>query len=165
MTIASPTDIFFDQLRDLKSANEQTDETLPDLVRWSTEPTLAEALGSYHQAIRRHRQEMQAIFAAHSREAGEDVCKAMAGLIEGGNAHLQAAADATVRDILVIAHCNRIGHYLRSAAEVTLAMARKCGLTTEADVIFEVLDRQEDFTWWLSEVSADGFDIELGGIR
>ena len=165
MSIRSSTDVFFDQLKDLKSATELTVQTLPELIGWASEPKLLEALRAYLDATTRHLREITAIFEAHSHEAGSDICKAMAGLIEGGNAHITMAADAIVRDHLLIAHSNRIGHYLRAASEFTLGMARSCALGPETDVIAEKLARHQDFTAWLSEVAAGVFSVEMGGVR
>jgi len=158
-------DVFFDQLKDLKSATEQTAGTLPTLIGWTSEPKLLEAFGAYLEAASRHLNEILAIFEAHGQEHGDDTCKAMAGLIEGGNAHITLASDAVVRDHLLIAHTNRIGHYLRAAAEFTLGMARKCSLDAEVDVISEMLARHQDFTACLKEVGAESFNLQLGKER
>ena len=164
MTIASSTDVFFDQLTDLDSATQQTAQTLPQLIEWSTDPKLREALHAYQSAIARHTNDIQSVFAAHSRQPGNDTCKAIAGLIEGGNAHIQAAGDAIVRDCLIIAHSNRIGHYIRAATEFTLGVARRCRFAPESDTLAEMLARQQDFTSWLAEVAALAFDVEMGGV-
>lgn len=163
--ITSSTDIFFDQLKDLKSATEQTVQTLPELIGWASERKLLEALRAYSDATSRHVREITAIFEAHSHEPGSDICKAMAGLIEGGNAHITMATDVIVRDHLLIAHANRIGHYLRGASEFTLGMARSCGLGPEMDVIAEMLARHQDFTAWMAEVAAGVFNVEIGGVK
>jgi ferritin-like metal-binding protein YciE len=165
MTIATSSDVFFDQLRDLKSATEQTIQTMPDLIGWADHARLREAFDAYHAETSRHLQEILAIFEAHSKDPGKDQCKAVAGLIEGGNAHIEMAGDGMVRNLLLIAHTNRLGHYLRAAAEFTLGMARKCSLTAETDVIARMLARHQDFTGWLAEVAAEAFEVEIGGIR
>jgi ferritin-like metal-binding protein YciE len=163
MTIASSTDVFFDQLRDLQSATGQTVKTLPDLIRWATQAKLRDHLANYSTATTAHLGQIRLIFDGHSVESGQDLCKAMAGLIDGGNTHLAMAADSIVRDHLLIAHCHRIGHYLEAAAAFTLGIARKCGLSTEADAVAEMVARHRAFTDGLAEIGADAFGLEMGG--
>jgi ferritin-like metal-binding protein YciE len=163
MTISSSTDVFFDQLKDLRSATEQTVDTLPDLIGWAGQDELRESLRAYSVATRAHLEQILAIFEDHAVDAGDDHCKAMAGLIEGGNAHLAAAADATVRDHLLIAHCTRIGHYLEAAARFTLGIARKCELGAEADAVAAMVACHRGVTAALAEVGAHAFGLEMGG--
>ena len=163
MTIASSMDVFFDQLKDVKSATEQTIGTLPDLVAWATHEELREKLADYAAVTRSYTRQILAIFEGHSIEPGDDVCKAIAGLIEGGNTHLRMAADATVRDHLLIAHCNRIGHYLQAAAGFTLGMAGKCELRAESIVLAEMVAQHRAFTEDLAGIGAHAFGLEMGG--
>jgi ferritin-like metal-binding protein YciE len=163
MTIASPTDIFFDQLRDLNSATRQTAATLPDLANWASEEKLAAILREHHAATRRHQQEIAAIFEAHGVEAGNDVCKAMEGLIEGGNKHIKIADDPAIRDLLLIAHSNRIAHYLIAAADYTRGIAEKCGLGLETEAVADILTAECAFAEDLSELALGVFDLKIGG--
>lgn len=165
MTIASSTDVFFDQLEDLRSATRQTRQTLPDLIEWAQGTELEPVFTAYAIAVNRHLQEILAIFDAHSEEPGDDICKAIAGLIEGGNQHIEMAADGTVRGLLLIAHTNRIVHYLQAAAEFTLAIAIKCGLTAEADAVAGILTEHRDFRRSLAKVGTETFDIGMGGVK
>lgn len=101
MTLSTSKDIFFDQFKDLNSVEDQVVETLPDLVaQASTEPLRAVSPPTkarpYDIA-----QEVKAIFEAHGIDPGDDICKAMQGLIEGGNRHLEMASNPTVKDLLL----------------------------------------------------------------
>jgi ferritin-like metal-binding protein YciE len=156
-------DVFFDQLKDLKSATEQTVTTLPDLIRWANHVELREKLIAFAAETRAHLEQIFDTFQGHSVEPGDDLCKAMAGLIEGGNSHLEMAADATVRDHLLIAHSLRIGRYLQGAAEFTLAIARKCSLSPEADALAGMVARHRAFADDLSAIGASAFGLEMGG--
>jgi ferritin-like metal-binding protein YciE len=164
MTIASPKDVFFDQLRDLNSATLQTEATLPDLANRASEERLAEIFREHHAATGRHREEISAIFEGHGVEAGNDVCKAMEGLIEGGNKHIEIAEASLIRDLLLIAHGNRIAHYLLAAADYTRGIAENCGLGVEANTVAEILAIERRLADDLSRVALDGFNIEIGGL-
>ena len=86
MTISSSMDVFFDQLKDLRSATGQTVDTLPDLIGWAGQEELREKLYAYSVATEAHLEQILVIFHGHDVDPGDDLCKAMAGLIEGGNA-------------------------------------------------------------------------------
>jgi ferritin-like metal-binding protein YciE len=163
MTIATLNNVFFDQLKDLYSATEQTAATLPGLEKWASEERLAALLHQQAAVTRRHVKEIMAIFDAHGVEAGNDVCKAMKGLIKGGNRHIEMAGDALIRDLLLIAHTNRIIHYLIAAADYTQGIAKKCGLGLEADTVAEILSAECAFAEDLSELALGAFDLTIGG--
>jgi ferritin-like metal-binding protein YciE len=163
MTIASTKDIFFDQMKDLYSATGQVAGTLPDLRNRATEERLAELLQKQADVTRRHVEEIMAIFEAHGVEAGNDVCKAIEGLIDGGNQHLDMAADARVRDLLLIAHCSRIAHYLIAASDFTRGIAEMCDLSLEAGTLADVLAAKSDFAKDLSELASSIFGVRIGG--
>jgi len=165
MTIASSTDVFFDQLEDLRSATEQTRESLPDLIEWARDTELKSVFETYATTVSRHLQEILAMFDAHSKEPGDDICKAIAGLIEGGNKHIEMAADTSVRGLLLIAHTNRMAHYLQAAAEFTLAIAIQCGLSAEADAVAGILTEHRDFRRSLAKVGTETFNIGIGGVK
>ncbi|MCW1913051.1 DUF892 family protein [Luteolibacter sp. GHJ8] len=162
MTIASSTDIFFDQLKDLKSATEQRIDTLPDLIGWASDSQLRETLQDcLHDALS-SLQIILTIFQEHSKPAGDDVCKAVAGLIDGGNNHIEMASNASVRDHLLIAHNLRLGHYLLAATSFTLGMAKSCGFPEEAERLGEILQQEVAFTAKLGDIASGSFGVELG---
>jgi ferritin-like metal-binding protein YciE len=163
MTIASSTDIFFDQLKDLKSATEQRVDTLPDLIGWASDRQLRETLRGCLEGVQLTLQMILSIFREHSQAAGDDVCKAVAGLIDGGNNHIEMAADASVRDHLLIAHNLRLGHYLLAATTFTLGMAKSCGFQNEVERLSRILQQELAFTAKLGAIASSSFGVELGG--
>ena len=64
MTITSPMEVFFDQLKDLYSATAQAAATLPDLEERASEKRLAALLHHQAAATRRHLKDIAAIFEA-----------------------------------------------------------------------------------------------------
>jgi len=165
MTITSSKDVFFDQLKDLNSVEDQVTATMPDLAGWATETTLKSLLNRHHKASEQHRQEVKAIFDAHEVDPGNDVCKAMEGLIEGGNRHIAMAGDPIVKDLLLIAHCSRIAHYAIAAYGFTFAIAESSGLDPEAQVLAAIHGEQIAFSKHLSEIGLEVFGVPVGGRR
>lgn len=165
MSIASSKDVFFDQLKDLKSATEQTVHTFPGLVGWATDEGLRDILSVYFKATELHLQQILLIFSGHSLDAGDDLCKAVAGLIEGGNAHIIKAETPKIRDHLLIAHCTRIGHYLEAAALFTRGISAKCDLRVEEVALAGIAVQHGEFITSLAAVGASAFGLKIAGGR
>lgn len=165
MSIASSRDVFFDQLKDLKSATGQVVQTLPELIGWASDERLRAVLTTCFEATEDHLHQIRLIFSGHSIEEADDLCKAMAGLIEGGNAHIIKAGTPTIRDYLLIAHCTRIGHYLEAAAGFTRGIAGECGLEVEEVALAGIASRHGEFIASLVAVGASAFGLKIGGGR
>lgn len=165
MTLNTSKDIFFDQLKDLNSVEDQVAGTLPDLVAWASTEPLATVLDAHRRATERHRQEVKAIFVAHGVDPGDDICKAMQGLIEGGNKHLGMAGNPTVRDLLLVAHSSRIAHYAIAAYGFTFAIAESVGFCPEAHGLAEILEEQKTFLSDLEAVGYQVFGVPVGGLK
>ncbi|MBX3743630.1 MAG: DUF892 family protein [Akkermansiaceae bacterium] len=133
--IHSPTDLFFDQMKDLRSMTSQLSGHLPALVAATTDDGLRALLGDYSQGVVLHHEEIMDLFRRHDREPGSDKCKAIAGLIEGGNAHIASVADPGTRDLMIIAHVLRVFAYGDAACEITSRLAGQLGLAGDAGVL------------------------------
>jgi len=57
-----------------------------------------------------------------------DICKAMQGLIEGGNQHIDQAKGRETKALILIAHVNRILHYQIGGYSFATALAGQLGL-------------------------------------
>lgn len=162
MTITRSQEVFFDQMKDLNSVEDQITDTLPYLAGWATDSALKKLLGDHLLESRRHRHDVKAIFARHGTDPGTDVCKAIQGLIEGGNRHIERAADPVIRDLLLIAHNNRIVHYEIAAYGFTAAIAATAGFRTESVTLAAILEEERAFAAKLAKIGADEFGVPVG---
>lgn len=161
MKIASPTDLFFDQLRDLYSVESQVILTLPDLAEHASNPTLRNLFLEHEGASLRHKEIVTAIFERHGVDPGGDICKAVKGLIDGGNEHLAKAEDPMVRDLLLIAHCGRIEHYEIAAYRFTTSLAESIGFSRDAAELGEILQEEEQTARRLATAGAELFGVPI----
>jgi len=95
LTFSTPSDLFFDQLRDLHSVESQVILTLPDLAEQAGDPSFRKLIAAHEEDSMRHKDVIVSIFERHG--------KASKGLIDGGNEHLAKTEDAVVRDLLLVA--------------------------------------------------------------
>lgn len=152
MKTVTPKDLFFDQLRDLHSVETQLVASLPTLVQRVSFPALAAAIARHAEETKRQAEVIASIFAVHNVEIGDDECKAMKGLIEGGDAHLEEVEVPTTRDLMMVAHCSRVEHYEIAAYGITLRLAQQLGLSDEAGLLSAILSEERAALAKLDEI-------------
>lgn len=108
---------------------------LPDLVAVTADDGLRALLADYSHGVVLHHEEIMDLFCHHGREPGNDKCKAIAGLIEGGNAHIASVADPGARDLMIIAHMLRVVAYGNAAYEITSRLAGQLDLAGDAGAL------------------------------
>lgn len=143
-TIDTPYELLFDQLRDLYSVEVQLRESMPHLVSLCTNEELGNLLVGHACQNCNQIAEIAAIFERHRESPGDDRCKAMAGLIEGGTAHLEGVRSPHNRDLMMIAHCLRIEYYETAAYEFSCRLSRRLGLMREPEVLNNLLAEEKD---------------------
>jgi len=153
-TLNHPSDLLFDQLRDIHSVESQVSRTLPDLSRLATFSGLRGMLT--HQTTLTLQQicRVAAIFERHGLMPGDDESKGMKGLIEGGNEHLTLPTDDAVRDLMLIAHYSRIKAYEIAAYHFAASLAASIGYDIEAAAISELLEEERASALALESLAA-----------
>jgi ferritin-like metal-binding protein YciE len=157
MKLKHPTDLFFDQLRDLYSVESQVILTLPHLAAAASHPDLRRLLAGHEKQSEQQKNLLLSLFERCDQEPNGDICKAMKGLIEGGNEHLARTEDSKVRDLLVIAHCNRIKYYEIAGYGFAMGLAECIGLYREAEVLAAILDEEKGITHRLAACASNMF--------
>ncbi len=161
MNLSDPTDLFFDQLRDLYSATSQVILTLPELADNASSPDLRSLLLDHEGESVRHKEAIAAIFRRHGADPDGEICKAIRCLIEVGNEHLAKTEDPQLRDLLLIAHCNQIEQYEIAGYGFTVSLAQHVGLTKDACDLAEMLGEEQEMTRRLARVAANIFGARI----
>jgi ferritin-like metal-binding protein YciE len=164
MNLENPTDLFFDQIRDLYSAESQVILTLPELAQTASHTPLRNLLEEHEETSQLQKQRLQRIAERWGQHPGGDLCKAIQGLIEGGNAHLARTADPQVADLMLIAHCNRIKHYEIAGYGFALSLADVLGRGADARELAATLDEEKEFTESLARQAAANFGLPLARV-
>lgn len=111
MKIKSPFELLADQIRDLHNVEIQVAGTMPELAAQAYDPGLRDFLQSQHEFASGQQLRLRQVAEIIGSDADGDVCKAMEGLIEGGNKHVAIAQGALVTDLILVAHVSRIFQY------------------------------------------------------
>lgn len=158
-TIANtPLELLFDQLRDLHSMEIQLCESMPLLVSLCTNEELRDLIVNHAHQNGSQIAEIIAIFERYGEPFSDDRCMAMAGLIEGGTAHLESVASPHSRDLMMIAHCLRIEYYEIAAYEFTTLLSGRLGLMREPAILSELLKEEKDMATALKVLEPELFE-------
>ena len=143
MKIRTSTDLLWDQLRDIHSFETMVENTLPGLADQAGNRTLAALLRNDRKYCTEQRQTVEDICERHGWDPHGDECKAMKGLIDGGNSHLSEVESDEVRDLMLVAHCGRIKHYEIAAYRFSADLALSSGFTEDGDALAGIADEEE----------------------
>lgn len=125
MKIKSPHELLSDQIRDLHNVEIQVASTMPDLAARAHDPELRDFLAYQEELALAQKYRLRQAAEALGSDPGGDVCKAMQGLIEGGDKHVGMAEGALVTNLILIAHVSRIFHYQIAGYEFAHQLASR----------------------------------------
>ncbi len=135
MKINSPSDLLFDQLRDLHSMEMQLMQELPQLAEMAGNSELREIIIMHAFRSVKHADQLMEVFANRSGRMGPEVCRAMQGLLEEGPARVREVPDPATRDMMMVGHYLRIRHYAYAAYAVAARLAESIRWTAEAEML------------------------------
>lgn len=155
MSIQSPLDLLLDQIRDLYSAESQAVLTLPELAALSPEENLRNLLLRFEQHAMSHKERLKKACQRLGATPDGDICKAMQGLIEGGNQHIDRAKGRETKALILIAHANRILHYQIGGYSFATALAGQLGLEEIAHSLNATLREENAGVCALADAAGD----------
>jgi ferritin-like metal-binding protein YciE len=157
-TANTPFELLFDQLRDIHSMEIQISESMPRLVSMCTNDRLRALLASHADQNHKQIAAIAAIFGRHGKSPGHDTCKAMAGFIESGTAHLGKVESPETRDLMMIAHCLRIERFEMAAYEFAAFLSQRLGLMREPAVLSDLLAEENGMAFGLMALESTLFE-------
>ena len=112
-TITNLTELYYDELKDLWSANDQMVRALKKIARKATHPKLKEMLATSQEGITEHTELLKTLLTSHSQKATKAHCKGMEGLVAEAIKHTieEAPVKGPVLDAAIIAQYQRMCHY------------------------------------------------------
>lgn len=159
MKICSPIELLYDQLRDLYSMEIQLVAAFPFLVNTAGHVGLHEQLAKQRDRVDRRKAQLIDIFRRLEIDLGKEKCKAIEGLIKGGDSHLAMVEDPPTRDLMLIAHCMRIAHYGIAAYGITSRLASSLAFTEEANLLSTLAYEEEDAAQRMKHLEPTIFDV------
>jgi len=118
-------ELFVEQIRDIYDAEKQIVKALPKLAKAADSEELAGALRNHLEQTQNHVSRLEQIFEIAGVPAKGKSCKGMKGLLEEGNEAVQEQDEGELRDLAIIAGCQRVEHYEISAYGTARTLAEQ----------------------------------------
>lgn len=154
--ITNLKDLYYDQLRDLYSAETQLLKAMPTMKAAATSEALKDALGSHLEETREHAERLKRICASHGIAPEGETCDAMKGLIKEGEKHVEDTSPGNVRDAVIIASANRIEHYEIAGYGVAKAFAQVLEFDDDVDLLDKSLDEESNADTTITKIATGG---------
>ena len=123
-------EIYTDELKDLRSANDQMSRLLKKIVSKATDPALKDMLANSQTGIAKHTDVLKELIAGQDEKVSKEHCKGMEGLVEEATKHVieEGPKKGPLLDVLIIAQYQRMTHYGIAGFGTAAAYAKALGL-------------------------------------
>ncbi|MEO5712422.1 MAG: ferritin-like domain-containing protein [Luteolibacter sp.] len=155
-TINNLEELYYDQLRDLYSAEIQLVAALPDMVSNATNDELREAFATHLVETKGHVLRLEQLFVSHGISRDGEECDAMRGLIKEAKKHIECTTRGEVRDAVLIASANRVEHYEIAAYGATKAFAEVLGFDHAVTMLDKTLQEEGNADHVITKIATGG---------
>ena len=111
MTMKTLSDAFYDELRDILSAEKQLLKALPKMAKKACSEELAQAFTDHLEETKTHVERVEKAFEDTGKTPKVKKCEAMAGLIMESESLMDEEADDEVMDAMLIGAAQKVEHY------------------------------------------------------
>jgi ferritin-like metal-binding protein YciE len=149
-------ELYYDQIRDLRNAETQLVNSLPEMASSASSPVLRDAFNMHLEETRHHVERLDAILQRHGLTRDGVTCEAMRGLIEEAKKHVSETQPGNVRDAVLIASANRVEHYEIAGYGVAKTFAKCLGFEEDFDYLEATLDEEAAADEKLTKIATGG---------
>lgn len=146
-------ELFIEQIRDIYDAERQLVKALPKLAKAADAEDLATALDDHLEQTKNHVSRLEEVFQIVKTAAKGKPCKGMKGLIEEGNEAVQEEDEGPLRDLAIIAGCQKVEHYEMSGYGTVRTIAEQLGLKDAAQLLRQTENEEKQADEKLTEVA------------
>jgi ferritin-like metal-binding protein YciE len=120
------------ELGDALNAEKQLQKAIPRFIQAAELPRLKYVLERYAEVTEDHTERLEQAFELLGRKPQSETCEGMQGILEEAKEVLKKAGTGPVRDALIIAAVQKLGHYKIATYGTLCAWAEETG---EHDVL------------------------------
>jgi len=154
--ISNLEDLYYDQIRDLYSAETQLLEALPAMRDAASNGELKEAITGHLAETREQRDRLANICSRHGVAPEGTTCEAMRGLVKEASIHAQSVDPGDVRDAAIIACANRVEHYEIAGYGAAKAFAGVLGFNEDVDLLDQSIEEEGAADKKLTKIATGG---------
>lgn len=153
MSLDSLADAFYDELRDVYSAEKQLTKAIPKLIKNATNPDLKKALEDHLAETEKQVERVEKAFTDTGKTARAKTCEAMKGLIEEASETMKTDAAPAVKDAVIIACGQKVEHYEIASYGTLCTWAEILGYQTATEQLKLNMGEEEAADKKLTEVA------------
>ncbi|MDV6030717.1 MAG: ferritin-like domain-containing protein [Phycisphaera sp. RhM] len=153
MSMKTLADAFYDELRDVLSAEKQLVKALPKMAKKATCEKLTAAIEEHLAETEKQVERVEKAFDDTGKAARAKTCDAMKGLISEAEEMLKEDAEPAVRDALIIACSQKVEHYEIATYGTLCTWARALGYDQALKLLKQNIDEEETADKHLSELA------------
>ncbi|MGN6543733.1 MAG: YciE/YciF ferroxidase family protein [Aureliella sp.] len=147
------SDAFYDELRDMLSAEKQLLKALPKMMKKASSEELKQAFETHLAQTEKQVERLEQAFEDIGKAAKAKKCEAMAGLIEEASSMMEEDAEPEVMDAVLIACAQKVEHYEIASYGTLCSWAKQLGLENVKEVLGETLNEEEETDKLLTQLS------------
>ena len=143
MSLDSLADAFYDELRDIFSAEKQLLKALPKMVKRASSSDLRKAFESHLAETEQQVERVEKAFEDTGKAARAKTCEAMKGLLHEAEGLLEEDGEASVKDAVMIAAAQKVEHYEIASYGTLCTWARMLGYDQALKLLKENIAQEE----------------------
>lgn len=153
MAVVTIEDLFFDELKDLYSAEKQITKALPKMAKAASSTELRTALENHLEETKGHVDRLEQIFQTLGKKGTGKTCEGMKGVLEEGSEVVGDVPKGPVRDAGIIAAAQRVEHYEMAGYGSVRSFAKLLGQSEIMSLLEETLSEEKAADEKLTQVS------------
>ena len=142
MSLENLSELFYNELRDIYSAERQIVKALPKMIKNASSPQLTKALEMHLQETEKQVERIESAFDDTGKAARAKMCEGMKGLLKEGEEMLKEKAEPEVMDAAIIASAQKVEHYEISSYGTVRAFAEQLGRQDAIKLLNQSLDEE-----------------------
>lgn len=154
-------DLFFHQLKDIYSAENQLLKALPKVHDEAEDRELKKAIKDHLEETQEQIRRLDDIAEELGIKLTGETCKAMQGLIREAESFMSEDVADHIRDAGIIAEAQRIEHYEISAYGTVVEYAKALGHTKTAKLLKKSLDEEADADKKLNKIAVNNVNKKV----
>lgn len=143
MSLNTLADAFYEELRDVMSAEKQLTKALPKMAKKASSPQLRNAIESHLKETEQQLERVEQAFEETGKSARAKTCEAMKGLIAEGEELLKKHGDSEAKDAMIIAAAQKVEHYEIASYGTLCTWAEILGYSKALKLLKQNIDEEE----------------------
>jgi ferritin-like metal-binding protein YciE len=153
MSMDTLADAFYDELRDILSAERQLAKALPKMAKNATNPELKKAFETHLAETEVQAERVEKAFEETGKAARAKTCEAMKGLIKEAEELLEEDGEPATKDALLIAAAQKVEHYEIASYGTLCTWAEALGYKQALTLLKQNIDEEETTDGLLSQLA------------